>query len=232
MSEHIPDAALSRRVDPTRLAEIRARLEAASKWMPQHCDYSVDDDGYVNLSQGARLGDSFIVLDDRGEGAAEDWLLAANAPADLAYLLAALDAAQAEGQDHSRFMGNLSATLGVSLELSIDEALEEVISLRAKHRTEISIKAKAEAERDAAAARAEQLEAEATALRALNVACGDSVIRIGKELDAAQKALGEQQAECVKLRAEVARLGPECEVAWLKGKSRVIRVVQDGAPHE
>ena len=51
-------------------------------------------------------------------------------------------------RDHSRFMGNLGATLGISLEMGTEEALEEVISLRAKHRTEISLRAKAEAERD------------------------------------------------------------------------------------
>jgi len=137
-------------VTPTRIAEIRAHCEQALAELNRVCDNPAKN---FCMSIPARPNvDTDLILGRAIDGVID--------------LLAALDAAQAERRDHTQFIGNLSAALGCSLELSTDEALEEVISLRAKHRAEISLRAKALAERDAATARAEQAEAEATALRA------------------------------------------------------------------
>jgi multidrug efflux pump subunit AcrA (membrane-fusion protein) len=127
-------------ITPTRIAAIRARLEAATpgpwEWTGNALDQSENPYQEVistEVSCGAYcLGGMWAPGIDE-----DDKALIANAPADLADLLAALDAAQAE-----------------------------LTGLHDEHFREMQAVEDALAERDAATARAEQAEAEANALRA------------------------------------------------------------------
>jgi len=128
-------------ITPTRIAEIRARLEAATpgpwEWTGNALDQSENPYQEVistEVSCGAYcLGGMWAPGIDE-----DDKALIANAPADLADLLAALDAAQAERDT----LDNAGLTAAMQCDAAISRASQ------------------IEAERDAATARAEQAEAE------------------------------------------------------------------------
>jgi len=69
------------------LAPIKARANDATEWKPEDCEFDVQPDGWVNVRQGARIGETLIMLDDTYENSGKDWQFIAHARQDIPALI-------------------------------------------------------------------------------------------------------------------------------------------------
>jgi hypothetical protein len=198
-------------ITPTRIAEIRARLEAATPGPWRHTNSGES----IHPQKGLMIcGMAQAETEREADRNARNFDLIANAPADLADLLAALDAAQAERQeDHDILREAFNAYAPTEAKGHTERPIGRAIVVMKFLSDKVRIY---QAERDAATARAVAAEAEATALRA-------EVARLGPE---------QVEREFQGHWTSVSDDNPIEHAALLKGigvKLRTIRVVQEGA---